>query len=143
MNFGERLRTARKIAKLNQEELGEKIGVTKSSVSNYEKCITNPSIEVVYKICEVLGVDANYLFQDSIVRQNSLFDTFSKDTLEVILAYENSDLSVKNGVRRFLGLDNITTFLELTIEQQQRITEKINIYRASLILEEKEIENSI
>lgn len=70
MSFGSRLKEARNKAGLNQAELGERIGVTGNSVSNYEKGTSSPNDHVLLKIFDALGVEPNYLFQDSFTVQN-------------------------------------------------------------------------
>lgn len=53
--FGDKLRAARKAAKLTQEELAEKIGVKRSVISKYENGIIDPSISQVQSIADALG----------------------------------------------------------------------------------------
>lgn len=60
--FGDRLRIARKAAKLTQEELAEKIGVKRSVISKYENGIIDPSISQVQKIADALGIPAHALY---------------------------------------------------------------------------------
>ena len=66
MSFRDRLKEARIAKGLKQVELSEKIGLSKNAVSNYENGSSNPNVEVLYKIFEVLDVSPNYLFQDEI-----------------------------------------------------------------------------
>lgn len=64
MGIGYRIKEARERLALTQTELGQKVGVTGSAITNYEKETSHPKEQVIYKLMEVLGVDANYLFQD-------------------------------------------------------------------------------
>lgn len=64
MGIGYRIKEAREQLGLTQAELGQKVGVTGSAITNYEKETSHPKEQVIYKLMEVLGVDANYLFQD-------------------------------------------------------------------------------
>ena len=64
MGIGYRIKEARERLSLTQAELGQKVGVTGSAITNYEKETSHPKEQVIYKLMEVLGVDANYLFQD-------------------------------------------------------------------------------
>lgn len=75
MGIGKRIKEARESKGLTQNELGELVGVTGSAITNYEKETSHPKEPVMYKLLEVLKVDANYLFQDVInipVPQTSL-----------------------------------------------------------------------
>lgn len=64
MGIGYRIKEAREQLGLTQTELGQKIGVTGSAITNYEKETSHPKEQIIYKLMETLGVDANYLFQD-------------------------------------------------------------------------------
>lgn len=64
MGIGYRIKEARERLGLTQTELGLRVGVTGSAITNYEKETSHPKEQVIYKLMEVLGVDANYLFQD-------------------------------------------------------------------------------
>lgn len=69
MGFKERLREARTAKGLNQTELSSRIGLSKNAVSNYENGVSNPNVDVLYRLFQELDVDANYLFQDDIPLQ--------------------------------------------------------------------------
>lgn len=64
MGIGYRIKEAREQLGLTQTELGQKVGVTGSAITNYEKETSHPKEQVIYKLMEVLDIDANYLFQD-------------------------------------------------------------------------------
>ena len=53
---GKKLGEIRENAGLTQEELAKKVGVTRSSIYNYERGKQNPSDEVIDKICMILRV---------------------------------------------------------------------------------------
>lgn len=44
-----------------QADLAEKLGVAKSTVSNWEQNKNEPSFEILCKICELYGATADYL----------------------------------------------------------------------------------
>lgn len=62
MTFGERLREARLAKGLTQSELGEKIGVAKSTLAGYEKGSREPDLQKIRLLLETLDIDANELF---------------------------------------------------------------------------------
>lgn len=64
MSIGSRIKESRIQLGLTQEELAEKIGVTKGAIANYENEVSTPKIELMYKLFEALHCDANYLYQD-------------------------------------------------------------------------------
>lgn len=55
MDIGEWIRTARKLAGVNQEQLGEALGVTKGNVSAWENNRHEPSYSQMLKIAERAG----------------------------------------------------------------------------------------
>ncbi len=61
-DIGKNIRDLREAAGLKQEELAEKLFVTRQTVSNYETGKTRPDVEMIGKLAEVLGTDANTVF---------------------------------------------------------------------------------
>ncbi len=59
--ISERIKELRIAKGLNQVELGEKLGVTKQSVSNWENDNIQPSIEMLLKISHEFSVSTDYL----------------------------------------------------------------------------------
>lgn len=64
MGIGRRIRMLRERAGLTQEELAEMIGVTTSSVGNYEREVSHPREEALYRIFDALQCEPNELFAD-------------------------------------------------------------------------------
>lgn len=57
----ERIKRARKAAKLTQEELAIKVNTTKGTISNYENGHSTPSNQMLVELSEVLNVTTDYL----------------------------------------------------------------------------------
>ena len=66
MSLDERLKEARKNAGLSQKEVSERTGIAKSTLSEYESGKTTPTMNALYKIMNVIGVSADFLFQDEV-----------------------------------------------------------------------------
>lgn len=62
VKFGERVKQLRLSAGMTQEQLAERIWVSKAAISNYELSERNPSPETIIKIAGVFGVSTDYLF---------------------------------------------------------------------------------
>ncbi|MBQ6877795.1 MAG: helix-turn-helix transcriptional regulator [Oscillospiraceae bacterium] len=62
MNFSEKLSAARKAKGLSQEELAEKIEVSRQAISKWENGIAQPETANILKLCEILEVSPNELF---------------------------------------------------------------------------------
>lgn len=65
ISFSSRLRQAREQAGFTQQDLAEKLGITKSAVGNYENGVSSPKWDVLLRIFDVLQVEPNFLYQDS------------------------------------------------------------------------------
>lgn len=59
--IGKRIKELRKKHNMTQTELGEKLNLTKVSISCYENNTRIPSLETLYKISEIFSVDISYL----------------------------------------------------------------------------------
>ena len=57
--FGETIRNARKVLGLTQRQLSEQLGVSNTSVSNWEKGLSRPDADMIQKLCRVLHLQAN------------------------------------------------------------------------------------
>lgn len=101
MAFKDRIKEARLNNKLTQEQLAEKIGVAKSTLAGYEKGNREPNLETTIKIMTVLGIDANYLWQDEMdfpmkvsyeemehIEKYRYLDPFGQETVSITLDRE-------------------------------------------------------
>ncbi|WP_342427224.1 helix-turn-helix transcriptional regulator [Paenibacillus sp. FSL L8-0158] len=59
--LGQRCRNLRLLHKWTQEELANKIGVTKQVVSNWERNVARPEINHLISLAEVFDVTTDYL----------------------------------------------------------------------------------
>jgi transcriptional regulator with XRE-family HTH domain len=70
MSIGKRLKEARIMRKMTQEDLAAAAGVTKGAIGNYETEVSSPKEAILIKLMEVLQIDANYLYQDYITQED-------------------------------------------------------------------------
>lgn len=104
MGIGKRIKEAREKLGLTQSELADKIGVTGSAITNYEKGTSHPKEPIMYKLIDALDVDANYLFQDvvntaskikdvtlaehELISKIRALDDYGRETIEMLLDRE-------------------------------------------------------
>lgn len=104
MAFKDRLKEVRMLRGLKQKELAEKIGgITGNTISNYEKGVSSPSVDIMKKIFDILEVTPNYMFQDSfnssynekldmieisLIKKYRALDKISKDIVNYIVNAE-------------------------------------------------------
>lgn len=63
LDLGTRLKQLRTKQGMNQKELASMVGVTPSTISQIESNLIYPSLPALFKIAQILSVDAGYFFQ--------------------------------------------------------------------------------
>lgn len=90
--FGERLAEIRKDNKLRQEDLAEKLNVSKFTVSSWEQGKSMPTLDMLVNICELLDISADYLV--GLIHYDPAYEytrrqaEFTKEELQKIREYE-------------------------------------------------------
>lgn len=124
MSIGSRIKDLREEKGLTRPELAELLNVTVGSISNYENDVSSPKEPILFKIIEMLGCDANYLFQDVVKiteRENDVtlaeydhikkyrdLDDFGRETVDITLDRETKRVtSLKNRDKRIEELETI------------------------------------
>ena len=74
MKFGDNLRKLRKQKKISQENLAEKVGVSRQSVSKWETGESYPEMNNILELCKIFHCKINDLVNDSIIDMDSLDD---------------------------------------------------------------------
>ena len=86
-NIGKRIRNARKLKAMNQNELAKSLGVSVSHLSHIETGKNLPSMDVLIQLCKELNQTPNYFLMNEYTPDNnysfsyfhSLFSNLSKD----------------------------------------------------------------
>lgn len=92
--LGDKIKALRKGAHYTQKELAERLNVTKTSVSAYERNIRQPSIDVIISIARVFNISTDYLLLDrqhKVVEITGLDDTQEKIIRENINMYKTAN----------------------------------------------------
>ena len=74
MTMGDRIKEIRKKRHLTQEQLAEQVDVTVEYISQLERGLSTPSMQVFVKILEVLDASADYLLRDMVSTDNPYGD---------------------------------------------------------------------
>lgn len=78
MNFAERLKQERKVRRWSQEDLAEKLFVSRQSVSKWENSQNYPSIEIIIKLSDLFGVTIDELLRsDAVLTEKVIKDSKS------------------------------------------------------------------
>ena len=77
--IGSRLREARNMVKLTQEQLAEKVGIGTTYISDIERGAKFPSLSLFIKIVDALGVSSDYILRGEIEAGKScVYDDITK-----------------------------------------------------------------
>ena len=95
--FGDKLKEARIEKGLKQSELGTLLGLKNTTISNWEKGVSNPDVEIVAKLCSILNVSSSYFFEDmaseeilsfkekQLIKKYRSIDMNGKETVDYVL----------------------------------------------------------
>lgn len=84
MEFGKRLKEARLIKKLTQEELAKKVNTKKTTISNYETGYSSPSYDMLRDLAEILEVTTDWLIgvSDTSINHAHAYYLYLKETFD-------------------------------------------------------------
>lgn len=66
MSIGRKIAEARKTKNLTQEQLADLMSVTRQSISRWESDQSNPEMDKIVFLAEILGVSCDYLLKDNV-----------------------------------------------------------------------------
>ena len=72
MTLGEKLLKMRKARGWSQEELAERVGVSRQAVSRWEADSAKPDADKLIVLCDLLGVSADYLLREDYSRERTV-----------------------------------------------------------------------
>lgn len=118
MQIGQKIAKSRMNAALTQEQLAEKLYVTRVMVSKWERGICQPDYNTILKISEILSVspDAIVSKEDAVINElySFLSDTNSKDLLNDLNTFlatlKSRDRSIF--IRRYYFLEDGSSIAE-------------------------------
>ena len=70
MIFADKVVQLRKKSGWSQEELAEKLNVTRQSVSKWEGAQSIPDLEKILQLAQIFGVSTDYLLKDELAEAN-------------------------------------------------------------------------
>lgn len=81
MKFGENLKNLRKLKKLSQEDLAEKVNVSRQSISKWETGEAYPEMNNLLMLCKIFHCKINDLVNDSIIDVDALDENVKKEVV--------------------------------------------------------------
>ncbi len=77
--IGSRLREARNMVKLTQEQLAERVGIGTTYISDIERGAKFPSLSLFIKIVDALGVSSDFILRGEIeAGKNCVYDDLTR-----------------------------------------------------------------
>ncbi len=98
MDIGAKILLLRKKKKWSRNILAEKLGISESIISKYERNANLPSIEVLSKICQVFNITADYLIN------NAEFASFDTSIMHRLQAMQALDVETKEKIFEIIDL---------------------------------------
>lgn len=100
MKFGDNLRNLRKSKKLSQEDLSEKVGVSRQSVSKWESGIAYPEMTNILILCKIFGCKINDLLSERIED----FNSFDEEVKMNVVKFEKEKQKKMKTLTKILSL---------------------------------------
>lgn len=101
MELANNLKQARLAKNMSQEELAALIGKSKNVISNWERGDNKPDAGVIFSLCDILNVDANYLLGWE--RNNSFSISITEQSL--IKKYRSLDSYGRKAINNLLEVE--------------------------------------
>ena len=117
MNFSEKLMNLRKKEGLSQEEVGEKLGVSRQTVSKWESAQSYPDFQKLVAISDYFQLSLDELMRDidvSDVRMKNQNEEKISDMYEDVQTFKKA-LNIILNVFAFIGVTGILILLTIII----------------------------
>ena len=101
LTFGEKLKQARISKKLTQKQLSDKLDVSNTVISNWEKNINRPDVDILEVMCGILDIEPNSLFN---VKNNDN-STYSLVEKKLVSDYRRLDAHGKKAVNVIMNVE--------------------------------------
>lgn len=140
MKQNEKIKKLRIQRGFTQKELGEKAGISESTIRKYELGQRNPKFETISRIASSLGVSVVSLLDDTDSFDESLFRENHYSVLSIIdeVNYKIAPIgtTVKELIQEgYIWIDTPTASFEISKDELIGLNEKIDEYSRFLISE--------
>ena len=96
MILADKIMDLRKRNGWSQEELAEKLGVSRQSISKYEGAQSVPDLDKLLKLSEIFGVSTDYLLKDELEMEEYVSDHAAEDYGEVESPHKKVTMEMAN-----------------------------------------------
>lgn len=106
IKIGKFISESRKSKEITQEQLAEKLGVSKNAVSKWERGLNLPDASIMQELCYTLGISLNELFAGEHLKGKEIKKQSEKNLLEILKFSDD-----KNKKNKFLILITSALFI--------------------------------
>ena len=103
MNFSERLKEIRKKEGISQEQLAERIGVTRQAITKWETGKGLPDVENMVIIAEIFKTTIDELLMDSVTKKTSETFVYTSETIYDIDCEKHFDVNIGSAAALMLS----------------------------------------
>lgn len=101
---------------MTQQEVADRLGIHKQTVSQYERAVRKPSFEMIEKLADLFNVDLNYLlgFTDHVTRlsgdqtdpadSSGAYVKATTEELQLLRAYRHTTPEIQTAIKAILRL---------------------------------------
>lgn len=155
MKFGDNLRKLRKMKKLSQEDLAEKMKVSRQSVSKWETGDAYPEMNNILELCKIFHCPINELVNDSIIDVDLLDEETKSGVVKFKKEQQNKMKSLSKAISTIAKIARVIVLicipvvivsmiiLGVLINKVDVSNGKISLNSANDIVEIVEVDNKI
>lgn len=96
--IGKLIANCRKEQQLTQEQLAQKLNISKNAVSKWERGINLPDVSLMLELCQILKISLNELFLGEKILEEEFKEVAEKNLFESL---ENSTFTLKEKIDFF------------------------------------------
>lgn len=111
MKFADNLKKIRKRKNISQEELAEKVGVSRQSVSKWETSEAYPEMNNILELCKIFKCNINDLVNDNMIDLDSL----DEEVKMSVVKFKKEKQSQMKGISKVLSLVGKITAIVLRV----------------------------
>ncbi|MCH5186568.1 MAG: helix-turn-helix transcriptional regulator [Oscillospiraceae bacterium] len=78
-NFSKKIINLRKLKKIKQKDLAQELGISPSTLSDYENNRAVPTIKILLNLCDIFNVPIDYFYSSYIIKQQSFIFNDDED----------------------------------------------------------------
>lgn len=136
-NYYERIKTLRQMLKINQTDLANYLNVNQRTISNWENNISQPSYELIQKLCDFFRISTDYIFYNDRKTIDLIYKKREEVIPRILTTNKNDEFAknIKSLIIKFKNITNNKRRLELSSQDLLTI-QNINFEINNLIIQE-------